>query len=74
MSGAILLFVVAVALPLAVLEARRKLRDWRGDRSGNRVWVGLDLASGKDICVVHDGTTYRVVDPSSFGTIGELSE
>jgi hypothetical protein len=72
-SSALLLCAACIAAPLIALEVVRKVRDWRVRPGGDTVWVGVDLASGKDICVVHVGTNYRAVDHSSCGTIDEVS-
>jgi hypothetical protein len=42
--------------------------------SGQAYWVGLDLATGDDLCVEHDAASYCADDQSSFGTIGGVSE
>ena len=42
--------------------------------SGATYWVGLDLASGDDLCSGHGNDTYAADDQSSCGTIGGLSE
>ncbi len=68
MNGALIVSFASIAVPLIGLEVARKVRDWRAQPSRDAVWVGFDLASGEDICVVHDGTNYRPVDHSSCGT------
>lgn len=42
--------------------------------NGSRYWIGLDLASGNDLCSEHGGNSYAADDQSSCGTIGGLSE
>lgn len=42
--------------------------------SGATYWVGLDLASGDDLCSGHGSDAYAADDYSSCGTIGGLSE
>lgn len=73
MNGALVICVASISVPLIGLQVARKVRDWRAPPSRNTVWVGFDLASGEDICVVHDGTNYRAADHSSCGTIDEVS-
>lgn len=85
MNSALLALTVSVALPIAVMEVRRKWRDlhhqpgvlllasgdgvdrdWIASRIAEHsftpgpVWIGIDLSSGDDRCVEHDGNGYVV--------------
>lgn len=42
--------------------------------SGQAYSVGLDLATGDDLCSEHGTKSYAADDQSSFGTIGGVSE
>ncbi|KQM37635.1 hypothetical protein [Sphingomonas sp. Leaf10] len=57
MNAAVVLLIAAVAAPIAVMEARRKRRDWcNTDRIG-----------------LHDGFSYRAPHHSASGTSADFS-
>ncbi|MEN2748203.1 hypothetical protein [Sphingomonas sp. T9W2] len=57
MNAAVVLLIAAVVGPIAVIETRRKRRDWcNTDRIG-----------------LHDGFSYRAPDHSASGTSADFS-
>ncbi|WCP71571.1 hypothetical protein [Sphingomonas hankookensis] len=63
MNGTLLIALASLAVPVIGLEFARKVRDWRAQPSHSPVWIGVDLASGDGLSVVHDGNGY-VADTS----------
>lgn len=74
MNGGLLIGIAAVVIPIAVIEVRRKVGDWRRATrpDADTVWAGLDTGSG-DFTVWHDGGSYTAVSDASPGNAGDFS-
>ncbi|WP_430636386.1 hypothetical protein [Sphingomonas hankookensis] len=74
MNGGLLIGAAAVVVPIAVIEVRRKVGDWRRATrpDADTVWSGLDTGSG-DFTVWHDGGSYTAVSDASPGNAGDFS-
>ena len=73
MNTAILLLVAVTVGSVGAYEAFRKLRDWRDDRFGNRVWIGVDLGSDTDRCGGHGGVIIAASKNDAPGKCGEIT-